>query len=143
MRDQKLVALVILIAVLNVGHTIDHIARGDVQWPLTIDAVPFIAVSAIIYALIGLGLYLYWTVRVGPRFLAIAAGLGAAFGWFGHFSPFTDQPPQHILHAYRSAAVGWLALSWLIALMLTLIVATIYAGKLWLRQRRAEADVPS
>lgn len=143
MRDPKLVALVILIAVLNVGHTIDHIARGDVQWPLTIDAVPFIAVSAIIYALIGFGLYLYWTGRVGPRFLAIAAGLGAAFGWFGHFSPFTDQPPQHILHAYRSVAVGWLALGWLIALMLTLIVATIYAGKLWLRQGRAQADEPS
>src|SRR5262245_15200999 len=66
MRDPKLVALVILIAVLNVGHTIDHIARGDVQWPLTIDAVPFIAVSAIIYALLGFGLYLYWTGRVGP-----------------------------------------------------------------------------
>src|SRR5215470_15393702 len=130
MRDQKLVALVILISVINVGHTIDHIARGDVQWPLTIDAVPFIAVSAIIYALIGLRLYLYWTVRVGPRFLAIAAGLGAAFGWFGHFSPFTDQPPQHILHAYRSAAVGWLAVGWLIALMLALIVTTVYATRI-------------
>src|SRR5262245_51235131 len=140
MRDQKLVALVILITVLNVGHTIDHIARGDVQWPLTFDAVPFIAVSAIIYALIGLGLYLYWTGRVGPRFFAIAAGLGAAFGWFGHFSPFTDQPPQHILHAYRSAAAGWLAVGWLVALMLTLIVTTIYAGTLWLARRRAADD---
>jgi len=58
-------------------------------------------------------------------------------GWLAHFSPFTDQPPQHILHAYRPLAVGWLAVGWLVALMLALIVTTVYAAKLWLTQRQA------
>jgi len=139
MRDQRIVTLMILIFILNVGHTIDHVARGAVRWPLTADSVAFIVVSAIIYALIGLVLYLYWYGKVGPRFIAIVAALGTAFGWFGHFSSFTDQPPQHILHAYQSMAVGWLAVGWLIALMLALIVTTIYATRLWLTQRQAQA----
>src|SRR5262249_12599772 len=88
MRDQRIVTLMILIFILNVGHTIDHVARGAVRWPLTADSVAFIVVSAIIYALIGLVLYLYWYGKVGPRFIAIVAALGTAFGWFGHFSPF-------------------------------------------------------
>jgi hypothetical protein len=86
---------------------------------------------------IGRGLYFYWRGRVGPRFWTIVGGIGVAFGWLGHFSPFTDQPPQHILNAYTSVAAGWLALICLIALMLALIAAEIYAGRLWVLQRNA------
>src|SRR5262245_9241231 len=109
MADRKLIVLVVLIAVLYTGHTIDHTIRGDVPWPLTTQSWPFIVVSLVIYALIAFGLYLYVHGRIGPRFFAIAAALGAAFGAIGHFSPFSDQPPPHILHAYASVAAGWLA----------------------------------
>jgi hypothetical protein len=77
---------------------------------------------AIVYTIAGGGLYLYWTNRVGPGFWAIIGVLAAVFAWFGHFSPFTDQPPQHILHAYASPAAGWLAVGCLIALALTLVI---------------------
>ena len=110
MRDKRLVALVILVAILNLGHSIDHIARGDVPSPLTLESLPFIIVTLAIYGIIGLGLYLDLNDKVGPRFWAILAGIGVALGWLGHFSPFTDQPPQYILNAYKSAALGWLAL---------------------------------
>jgi len=140
MRDRTLVILVIVIAVLNVGHTIDHVVRGDVPWPLTMDSLAFIVVSAIIYALIGGGLWLYWIGKIGPRSFMIAGAGGAAFGWLGHFSPYTDQPPQHIVNAHSSVAIGRLALAWLIALMLALIVASIYAGWLWLAQRRTSTQ---
>jgi len=139
LRDKILIALVVVAGVLSLGHFADHFARGDVPWPLTAESIPFILVVAIIYTIAGGGLYLYWTNRVGPGFWAIIAVLGAAFAWFGHFSPFTDQPPQHILHAYASPAAGWLALGCLIALALTLVILAIYAGYLWLGQGRASA----
>jgi amino acid transporter len=59
-------------------------------------------VSLVTYTIIGFGLYLYSKNKVGPRFWAIVAGVGAALGC-------------------------------LIALMLVLIIATIYAGSLWAR----------
>src|SRR5215475_7643786 len=65
MRDQRLVSLMVLILILNVGHTIDHLARGAVRGPLTADSVAFIVVSAIIYALIGFGLYFYRHGKIG------------------------------------------------------------------------------
>jgi hypothetical protein len=133
MANKALVNLVVLGTVLSLGHTADHIARGDLRWPLTQESLLFIIVSLAIYALIGVGLYLYVKKRVGPRFWAIGAGFGVAFGWLAHFSPFTDQPVRYILGAYESASAGWLALGCLLALMLVLIVAMIYAGYLWAR----------
>ena len=100
MRDKTLVALVILIAILNVGHTIDHVVRGDVQWPLTIDSLGFIVVSAIIYALIGLGLYLYWNGKVGRRSLVNLPALLAfrlQLNHFSHSAAFSSFLPQHII----------------------------------------------
>jgi hypothetical protein len=140
MRDKILIALVVVAAVLNLGHFVDHSARGDIPWPLTAQSVPFILLMAIIYTIVGGGLYLYWNNRVGPRFWAILAVLATAFAWFGHFSPFTDQPPQRILSAYASPAAGWLAVACLIALALTLVILAIYAGYLWLGQGRATAS---
>ena len=132
-RDKRLMTLVVLATIFSLGHTADHVARDGLRWPLTLESVPFIIISLVIYAIIGFGLYLYLKNKVGPRFWAIVAGIGVAFGWLAHFSPFTNQPPQYILRAYESAAAGWLALGCLVALMLVLIIAAIYAGYLWAR----------
>ena len=133
MRDRVLTALLVLIVILNVGHTVDHAARGDFQWALTAQSLISIVVTLAIYGIIGLGLVLHFNDRVGPRFWTILGGFAVAFGWLAHFSPFTSQPPHYILHAYRSPALGALALGWFIALMLALIVLTAYAGYRWSR----------
>ena len=82
---------------------------------------------------LGLGLFFYLKNKLGPLFWAIVAGTDVALGWLAHFSPFTDQTPQYIYHAYATPAAGWLAVAWLVALMLALIVAAIYAEYLWAR----------
>ena len=136
MIDKGLVAMIVLVAALSFGHTADHICRGDLRWPLTLESMPFIALNMTIYAIIGVGLYLYLKSRVGPLFWAFVAGAGVAALWFAHLSPFTDQPPQYILRAYESATAGWLALACLVALMLALIVGAFYAEYLWARSSR-------
>jgi hypothetical protein len=130
MRDTKLIVLVLVATILSVAHTADHVARGDLRWPLNVESAPFVLVSAAIYTVLGCGLYLYLQGKVGPRYWAITAAIGVAAGWLGHFSPFTDQPPQYILSAYQSSALGWLALGCLVALMLVLIIGVIYAAYL-------------
>ena len=96
LHDKKLLALIILVIILNLGHTADHIARGDLTWPLTASSLPSVIITLAIYAILGFGLYFYLTNKVGPGFWAIAAGIGVLFGWLAHFSPFTDQTPQYI-----------------------------------------------
>ena len=135
MADKKLVALIVVGAVLYLGHAADHVIRGDVPWPPGAESLAFILVSLAIYALIGFGLYFYRKNKIGPGFWAIFAALGAAFGWLGHYSPFAQQPPRYLLDAYRSAWAGGLAVACLLALMLTLIAGTIYAGYLWAQGR--------
>jgi hypothetical protein len=131
MYDKKLIALVILAVVFSIGHYADHVLRGDLPWPPTAASVPFIVISLATYTVIALGLYLYSKNKVGPRFWTMLSGAGLAFGWLAHFSPFTDQPPSHILSSYESRIAGWFALATLMALMIVLIVATLYAGHLW------------
>jgi len=133
-HDKKLLALIILVTILSLGHTADHIARGDLSWPLSVSSLPSVIITVAIYAVLGFGLYFYLTNKVGPGFWAIAAGIGVLFGWLAHFSPFTDQTPQYICSAYKTPAIGWLALIWLVALMISLIVAGLYAEYLWARQ---------
>jgi hypothetical protein len=58
------------------------------------------------YGVLGLGLVLYRTQRVGPRFWTMVGLVGLAFGWLAHFSPFTDQPPAVILAAHPSRWAG-------------------------------------
>jgi hypothetical protein len=101
-----------------------------------VQSVPPIILSLVIYAILGFGLYFYLKNKVGPLFWAIVAGTGAAIGWLAHFSPFTDQTPQYIYRAYEAPAMGWLAVAWLVALMLVLILAAIYAEYLWARSLR-------
>jgi hypothetical protein len=137
MVNNKLIALVVVIAILFTGHVVDHGMRGDVPWPLTWTSLPALVVNGGIYVLIALGLVLYVHGRIGPGVWAIAAAVGLVFGWVGHFSPFTEQSPDYILGCYNSAAAGWLALGCLIALMAALTITLIYAGQLWIRQRKA------
>jgi hypothetical protein len=132
-RDKKLITLVVLVIILTLGHIADHIARGDLRWPLTVESVPSIIIILAIFSILVFGLYFYLKNKAGPLFWAIVAGTGVALGWLAHFSPFTDQTPQYIYHAYATPAAGWLAVAWLVALMLALIVAAIYAEYLWAR----------
>lgn len=134
MRDKILIALVVLVIILNLGHTVDHFVRGDFRWPLTVATVPPFLVTLAINAILGFGLYFYLKNKLGPLFWAIVAGIGVAFGWLAHFSPFTEQTPQYIYRAYETPALGWLAVAWLAALMLVLIGTAIYAEYLWARR---------
>ena len=133
MRDKKLTTLVVLLAILSVGHTFDHVARGDLRWPLTGESVAFIIVTLTIYAVLGVSFFLHFTEKVGPLFWCFFGGGGIAITWAGHFSPFTDQSPLVICRAYQSAAAGWFAVSWLVALTVTLFVIVVYAEYLWAR----------
>jgi hypothetical protein len=135
-RDKILITLAVLIIILNLGHTADHFARGDFPWPPTAQSVPSIIIILAINAILGFGLYFYLKNKLGPLFWAIAAGIGVALGWLGHFSPFTDQTPQYIYHAYATPAAGWLAVAWRVVLMLALITTAIYAEYLWARGLR-------
>ena len=134
MRDKILIALVVLVIILNLGHTVDHFVRGYFRWPLTMATVPPFLVTLAINAILGFGLYFYLKNKLGPLFWAIVAGIGVAFGWLAHFSPFTEQTPQYIYRAYETPALGWLAVAWLAALMLVLIGTAIYAEYLWARR---------
>jgi hypothetical protein len=133
MPDKKLIILVAILIVLNFGHDADHIARGDLRLPLTVESAPPIIIIVAIFSILVFGLYFYLKNKVGPLFWAIVAGTGAAFGWLAHFSPFTEQTPQYIFHAYGTAAAGALAVACLVALMLALITTAVYAEYLWAR----------
>jgi hypothetical protein len=127
-RGKILITLVVLIIILNFGHTADHIARGGLRWPLTVESALFVIIILTIFSILVFGLYFYLKNRLGPLFWAIAAGIGVALGWLAHFSPFSDQTPQYIYHAYTTPAAGWLAVVWL-----ALITTAIYAEYLWAR----------
>lgn len=135
MPVHKLEILITLATLFFVAHTADHVAR-DLRWPLTAEAIPFLAITALILGSVFGALFLYRRSKIGPRFWAIFGAVAVAVGWLGHFSPFAEQPPQYIFNAYQSPVVGWLAVGSLIALMLTLAATMIYAGMLWaLRDR--------
>jgi hypothetical protein len=126
-RDKKLLWMIALLTVFVTAHNIDHFIRDGLSLPLVI-------VMGVIYALIGVTSFLYWNNKVGTRFFTVAAVTGFAFGWLGHFSPFTDQPPAYILAAYRSAWAGWLALASLFGIMLALAAIAVYCSYHWSRR---------
>src|SRR3712207_3781073 len=132
-RETKLILLVVLTLLLVTLHLVDHVLRGDLHRPLSLESLPFIVVSLVIYGILGSGLWLTWKNKVGPRFWTVLSVLGLAFGWISHFSPFTDQNTTAIRAAYQSPIAGWLAVACLLALMLILMVGAIYAGYLWAR----------
>jgi hypothetical protein len=132
MPDKKLEILIFFAALFFLAHTVDHVAR-DLRWPLTAEAIPFLAFTALILATVFGAFLLYRRGKIGPRFLAVLGTVSVAIGWLGHFSPFTEQPLSHIFNAYQSPMAGWLAVGTLFALMLSLVAITIYSGMLWVR----------
>ena len=133
MRDRKLTTLVFVLIVLILGHDADHFFRGEIQWQPTPGGILLFVIFLAKYAALGLALFYYFENKIGPLFWAIVAGIGLALGWLAHFSPFTEQTPQYIYRAYETPAAGALAVAWLAALMLALIVTAIYAEYLWAR----------
>jgi hypothetical protein len=135
MRNKKLEILIGLATLFFLAHTVDHVAR-DLQWPLTAQAVPFLAATAAILLIVFGALYLYRRGSIGARFWAIFGAITVAVGWLAHLSPYTDQPVSYIYNFYRSPLAAGLAVGSLLALMLSLVLATLYAGLLWLQSRR-------
>ena len=140
MRDRKLEILIFLAALLFLGHTVDHVAR-DLRWPLTAEAIPFLAATAVILLIVFGALYLYRRGSIGARFWAIFGAITVAIGWLGHFSPFSEQPVGVIYNAYQSPLAGGLAVVALLALMLSLIAVTLYSGTLWFRRARIKENL--
>ncbi len=140
--DRTLLRLIWVIAMLNAAHTIDHVIRGDFHWPPDGQSVGFLLIITSIYLLIGVGLRLSWSGRVGPRFWTIIGGAGLALGWLSHFSPFTDQPLHVIQSAYQGVIGGAVAVGCLMLLMGVVLVATMYSAYLWHDQRRRSTTHP-
>lgn len=134
--DRTLVQLILVIAVLNAAHSIDHVIRGDFHWPLDGQSIGFLLIVTSIYLIIGMGLRLSRSGRVGPLFWTIVGGAGLLFGWWSHFSPFTDQPVHVMYAAYHGAIGGAAAVVCLMLLMGVVLAATIYSAYLWYDQRR-------
>jgi hypothetical protein len=143
LMNRKLLTLITVGTLLSLGHTADHAIRDDLRWPSPA-LVGLVIVSLVLYSAIGTGLYLSAKGKVGPRFWTIVAVAGLLFGWAAHFSPFTEQPPSYILSAYNHGLTGWVALGVLLALMLVMGVAGLYAAYLWRREvQRSHRDLRS
>jgi hypothetical protein len=143
MMNRKLLTLIAVGTLLSFGHTADHAIRDDLRWPSPA-LIGLVIVSLVLYSAIGTGLYLSAKGKVGPRFWTIVAVAGLLFGWAAHFSPFTEQPPSYILSAYNYGLTGWVALGVLLALMLVMGVAGVYAAYLWRREvQRSHRDLRS
>ncbi|HTV34715.1 MAG TPA: hypothetical protein VME69_16755 [Methylocella sp.] len=134
MPDKKLLVLLALLIILILGHDLDHLMRGDLR--LSAPTAPIFIPVLAKYAILGFGFYFTLKNKLGPLFWAVLAGLGVTLGWLAHFSPFSEQTPQYIYHAYQAAAAGTLAVVWLAALMLVLIATLLYAEYLWARRPR-------
>jgi hypothetical protein len=138
MVDSRLLNLLGLIALLSVLHLLDHIVRGDFHWPIDGQSVGFIVIATVILGGMALGVWLYRAGRVGPRFWTIMGALGLGLGWLSHFSSTTDQPVSVIYRGYAAPWAGAVAVGCLMLLMLSVFVATLYAGYLWKRGASSE-----
>jgi len=130
MPDPRLLQFLGLIAILNVLHLVDHIFRGDFHWPIDEQSVGFIGVATIILGGMALGVRLYRSGLVGPRFWVMVGVLGLGLGWLSHFSPMTDQPVSVIYHGYVAPWAGMLAVGCLVLLLFSVLGATVFAGYL-------------
>lgn len=133
--DRRLLLLVVIALVLSVGHHIDHVVRGNhVGWPVT-DEVNAFTASLVIYPLILGGLALSLAGRMGSRRWVFLSAGGAIFLTLIHFGPWAVEPPEDIIGAYDSPLLGWLAFAWLVALVVVLVIATVYELRLSRRAR--------
>ena len=132
MQQKKyLLRLALVSTLFSIGHTVDHVLRGNhVGWPLITEVTPF-TYSFGFYPVIVLGILLYTRDRVGPRFWAILAGAGFLFVGLLHFGPLAVEPPSVIITPYRSIVAGYFALTWLVLFLVTLLATSVYAGWCW------------
>lgn len=137
MVNKKLIGLIAAATLLSLAHTLDHVIRDNLRWP-SAELLALAIVSLVLYGAIGVSLSLYVKGKVGPRFWTFFAFAGVLFGWTGHFSPFTEQPPPFILRAYNYGFAGWLAVGVLSALMVVMAVAGVYPAYLWGHAVQAE-----
>lgn len=129
--DGRLVALISLATVLGLGHHIDHLIRGNhVGWPVT-SSVNAFTYSLGIYPVILVGLY--FTVRdlVGLRYWVVVASVGLLMLGAVHLGPWALEPPQDIIEPYQPGTLGYVAFAWLLGLLGTLLLATVYAVRQW------------
>jgi hypothetical protein len=133
MPHPRLLQFLGLIAILNVLHLVDHTFRGNFHWPIDEQSVGFIGVATIILGGMALGVRLYRSGLVGPRFWVLVGVLGLGLGWLSHFSPMTDPPVSVIHHGYTAPWAGVLAVGCLFLLLFSVLGATVFAGYLWRR----------
>ena len=140
MRNLMVYRLNGLALVLALGHHLDHAIRGThIGWPLSPDVNPF-TVSLAIYPIVLLSVLLYHRGSVGPGTLAFVTGGGALFLGIIHFGPWAVEPASDIIDGYANPVIGWLALSWLIALVVLVAFTCAYEIKAWRAANERELD---
>ncbi|MGJ0504580.1 MAG: hypothetical protein ACR65X_12745 [Methylocystis sp.] len=134
MPDKTLTVLVFVAIALAAAHDLDHLLRDDLSSAWAI-AAPFLTVK---YALLGAALYFYFRGKIGAAFWAVIGGLGAVALWFAHLSPAAEQRPADIYAMYANPLAGFIASGLVYAMMLSLILLTVYGGWRAFRQRQSE-----
>ena len=136
MRSRRAYALIYLVAVLSLGHHIDHAIRGNhTGWPLTEHVTPF-TYSLAVYPLILLGLYLSRTGKAGAGYWLALSGLGAVLLAAVHLGPTALEPPGDILNGYSTPLPGWLAFGWFLLFIAVLAVLFLHEAHAWWQQRQ-------
>src|SRR5262249_6486579 len=92
MADRRLVVIVILTALLSLGHTADHICRGDVRFYLTMESVLTIIFNVAIYAAIGIGVLLSALWRFASIWRRDVMGPSPRLRRLGHLRVFLQRP---------------------------------------------------
>ncbi len=134
-RRRQLLTLAILTTLFGVGHHVDHIIRGNhVGWPLIPEVTPF-TYSLGFYPLIAVGFYLYIKGHTAPLYWAFVTGFGFFFVGLTHFGPLAVEPPADIIGPYDSVVAGYVAMAWLVMLIVLLAATCLYSTYLWWRKR--------
>jgi len=127
--------LVLAITALSAGHHVDHVLRDVTGWPLTGGFNAF-SVSLLVYPVIGAGLVLSASRRVGSRFWVVLAGGGALFILVVHVGPAASDSVTTIPDQYRSPAASVAALAVLAAFFAALVGHCLYEVRLLVRATR-------
>jgi hypothetical protein len=135
-----LYSFVLLTTVLAVAHHLDHVVRGNhVGWPLTSD-VNWFTFSLLVYPLLAVSLYLTLSRRVAAGYWAVYFALSGGMLAYFHISPWAVEPPQDVIGPYSNPAFGYLAFVVLLALIASVVVATLYGTVLWYRDGARPAN---
>lgn len=116
---------------MSLVHHADHVARGDhTGWPVIDQVTPF-TYSLAVYPLIGVGLWLERSRRVGSRFWTLFSGAGVIFLLSVHVGPAAIEPPHDIVHGYAAPWLGMAAFGWLLALILVVSLHCLHHARVW------------